>query len=52
MFLCPCEIDLRTLISFRICHARAKQNGFPISLVESWHGERTFESRLRLSYRA
>lgn len=24
MFLCPCEIDLRTLISFRICHMRLK----------------------------
>lgn len=39
MFLCPCEIDLRTLISFRICHVRVKQNGFPISLVETWPGE-------------
>lgn len=39
MFLCPCEIDLRTLISFRICHVRVKQNGFPISLIETWADE-------------
>lgn len=39
MFLCPCEIALRTLISFRICHVRVKQNGFPISLIETWPGE-------------
>jgi hypothetical protein len=39
MFLCPCEIDLRTLISFRICHVWVKQNDFLISLIETWAGE-------------